>query len=149
MPSAAQLVETLEPPQRAAIQIVKIALDCFNSRDGTGLFSGVARYAVLAGRVEISAVQANNLTRFWAILLRRMSWPVPPKKADQAIVAALSAPDGRAVLMRLATETASIVSLARMLHDADKATRRAWQEPEEELANEAAADPSLNDDMPI
>lgn len=89
------------------------------------MFAGVERYNVLAGRVEISAVQADSLPRFWALLLRRMQWPVPPKSADARILAAIAAPDGRDVLRALATETASIITLARMAHDQDKAARRA------------------------
>lgn len=114
------LLQTLAPPQRAAIGVVKLALDCFNGADGTGMFTGVERYNVLAVRVEIAAVQADNLPRFWALLLRRMQWPVPPKWADERIVTALSASDGNEVLRVLATETASVITLGRMLHDARK-----------------------------
>jgi hypothetical protein len=89
------------------------------------MFTGIERYNVLAGRIEISAVQADSLPRFWALLLRRMQWPVPPKAADARILAAISAPDGRDVLRALATETASIITLARMWHDQDKAARKA------------------------
>jgi hypothetical protein len=132
------LMETLSPPQQAAINLTKLSLDCFNSADGTGMFAGVARYNILAGRVEIVAVQADNLTRFWALLLRRMQWPVPPKWADERIVAAISAPEGGEVLRILATETASIITLARMLHDADKASMKALRrnsEFQEEIEN--------------
>lgn len=89
------------------------------------MFTGVERYNVLAGRVEISAVQADSLPRFWALLLRRMQWSVPPKSADQRILSAIAAPDARDVLRALATETASIITLARMWHDQDKAARKA------------------------
>lgn len=89
------------------------------------MFSGVGRYNVLAARVEISAVQARDLPQFWALLLRRMQWPVPPKSADARILSCIGAPDGRDVLRALATETASIITLARMWHDQDKAARKA------------------------
>ena len=105
--------------------MVRLSLDCFNSSDGTGMFTGVERYSVLAGRVEISAVQADSLPRFWALLLKRMQWPVPPKAADARILDAISAPDARDVLRALATETASIITLARMWHDQDKSARSA------------------------
>lgn len=103
-------------------------MDCFNSADGTGLFSGVERYAALAGRIEICAVQADSLPRFWALLLKRMRWPVPPKAADARILSAIAAPDGRDVLRALAAETASIITLARMAHDQDKQARRALRD---------------------
>jgi len=54
-----------------------------------------------------------------------MQWPVPPKSADQRILAAIAAPDASDVLRALATETASIITLARMWHDQDKAARKA------------------------
>jgi len=117
-------MQALSPPQQAAINMIKLSLDCFNSADGTGMFTGVARYNVLSGRVEICAVQADSLPRFWALLLRRMQWPVPPKSADSNILNAIAAPDARDVLRALATETASIITLARMLHDKDKAARK-------------------------
>lgn len=115
----------MSPPQQAAISLLKLSLDCFNGADGTGLFSGMERYNVLAGRVEIASVQADNLPRFWALLLRRMQWPVPPKWADGRIVEAISAPEGGEVLRVLATETASCITLARMLHDEKKAGMKA------------------------
>lgn len=118
------LLLTLSHPQQAAIALIKLSLDCFNSADGTGLFAGVERYSALTGRVEICAIQADSLPRFWALLLRRMRWPVPPKFFDQRIVDVISAHDSSDILRALATETASIITLARMAHDQDKATRR-------------------------
>lgn len=98
------------------------------------MFSGVERYKVLAGRVEICAVQADSLPRFWALLLKRMQWHVPPKSADSRVLDAISAPDGRDVLRALATETASVITLARMAHDEDKSTRRQLREEEQAIA---------------
>jgi hypothetical protein len=144
MSKTSELVASLTPAQQHAIGIIKLSLDCFNSAEGTGLFSGVERYNMLADRVQICAVQADNLPRFWALLLRRMQWPVPPKYADTRIVEALSAGDDRAVLQVLATETASVITLARMLHDEDKASRRALRE--EMRAQETAAHEAFFDD---
>lgn len=123
--SVNDLVAGLSPPQQSAINLVRLTLNCFNTRDGTGLLSGVERYNALAGRVELCAVQASDLPKFWALLLRRMQWPVPPKRSDPEVLACLAAPDPALVLRALATETASVVTLARMLHDADKQARRA------------------------
>lgn len=117
-------------------------MDCFNSADGEGLFTGTTRYATLAGRVEICASQARDLPQFWALLLRRMQWPVPPKSKDDAIVEALSSQQPRDVLRVLATETASVITLARMMHDADKSARRA-----ERAALNFAPDDFINDSL--
>lgn len=111
---------------------LKHCLDCFNTYDGVGLFAGPGRYSVLAGRVEICAVQADSLPRFWALLLRRMSWPVPPKAADARLAELLNDTDPGATLRVLATETASCLSIARMVHSEDKATRKTYTETPEE-----------------
>lgn len=132
-----ELLDQMKPEQRHAIALIHLSLDCFNSADGTGLFTGVTRYAALAGRVEICAVQADSLPRFWALLLRRMQWPVPPKAADGRIVTVISAPNARAVLQVLATETASVITLARMLHDNDKQTRRELQAEQRAMSTSA------------
>jgi hypothetical protein len=126
------LILTLSKAQQSAIQLVKLSLDCYNSADGCGMFAGVERYNVLAGRVEISAVQARDLPQFWALLLRRMQWPVPPAYADSRILSAISADDARDVLRVLSTETASIITLARMLHDKDKTARRELRQQAEQ-----------------
>ena len=127
------LIDKLEPEQQSAINIIKLCLDCFNSADGMGLFSGVTRYNVLLSRLEICAVQADNLPKFWAILLKKMQWPMPPKGADSKIIDAVSVPNPDKVLRCIATETPSLITLARTLHDMDKETRRrlATEEREE------------------
>lgn len=108
------------PEQRAAVEIVKTALDCYNSKDGTGLFTGSTRYDVLATRMAIAAAQVQSLTAFWAKLQQRMLWGVTPKSFDEQIVRVLAADEPLKVLTALRNETASLVMLARMLHDIDK-----------------------------
>jgi hypothetical protein len=122
------LLQTLTPPQRAAVDAVRLALDIHNRADGAGLFRGVERYAILGARVEVCAVQANSMLRFWALLHRRLNWPTPPRAWDADVAALMAAPDGAEVLRTLATETVSIVTLARIAHDAGKAQRRAQRE---------------------
>lgn len=131
---AVALLAALTQPQRDAIAIIKLALDCYNSLDGAGLFTGTLRYNVLAARAEICAVQARDLHGFWSGLLRKMQWPMPPKRADALIVSAISSSEQPAVLRSLATETVSIITLARMLHDQDKATRKALATQEREAS---------------
>lgn len=96
------------------------------------------------------AVQARSLTQFWGILLRKMMWPTPPKRMDEEVISQLqplSVQEGLAVLRVIATQTASVVMLARYWHDQTKADRRAleeeWEAIEEGLAartEEAAGD---------
>lgn len=69
-----------------------------------------------------------------------MRWPMPPKSADKQILQAINVPDGNGVLRVIATETASIITLARMLHDEDKAAKRLPQPlTDEEIFGESAS----------
>lgn len=121
--SLQKLYDSLGQAEKDAIGVVKVALDCYNSKDGTGLFTGAARYDVLIDRITIAAVQTRDLFGFWAKLQARMLWGVTTKERDASIVEVLSADNPQTVLTKLATETASIVMIARMLHDIDKAER--------------------------
>jgi len=112
------------------VKLIKLSLDCFNSVDGTGLFTGTTRYPVLAGRVELCAVQSRNIPEFWAALLRKMRWPVPPTKFDSQIAGFFRADQQGDVLRCLATEAVSIVTIARMIHSAEKPKRSALQTTE-------------------
>ena len=106
--------------EREAVQIVRTALDCFNSKDGSGLFTGVERYAVLTARTGIAAVQSVSLSQFWANLLRRMMWGVPPRKFDGQITECLTCEVPHEVIRILAMRTSAIVMLARMVHTEEK-----------------------------
>ena len=125
------LMRTLSPAQQKAVALIKITLDCFNSYDGSGLFTGPGRYEALQGRMEVVAVQARDLIAFWGILIKKMLWPTPPKALDEKILALLQDEQPQAVLREMATMPASIIMIARYLHDQDKAARRAaekaWQ----------------------
>lgn len=120
MSQVSELLGTLSQPEQDAVQVMVTALDCYNSKDGSGLFAGVERYSVLTARTEVAAVQSNGLAQFWANLLRRMMWDVPPRKFDQQIVSALNVENPHEVLRVLASGTASIIMLARMVHSAKK-----------------------------
>lgn len=132
-------------------------MDCFNSRDGTGLFAGLDRYARLGARASLCAVQAGgNVVRFWGLLLAKMQWPTPPKRADAAVLEAISCAEGVAVLKAIASETASLITLARMLHDADKTARREYHaalraemDSPGEATPQAQAEPEFNDQLPM
>ena len=73
-----KIMDELSSEQRAAVEIVKTALDCYNSKDGAGLFAGASRYDILATRMAIAAAQTQNLTAFWSKLQQRMLWGVTP-----------------------------------------------------------------------
>lgn len=132
------LLENLSPAQQRAVNLLRLALAAYNSRDGTGLFQGVNRYSILTERVKIAAVQSRDLPGFWSALLRKMLWPITPKRLDPAIVHLLHEPEPAPVLRALALEAPYCVMLARYLHVADKESCR-WVEVE--------ADSFLNDPL--
>lgn len=137
-----ELVDSLPQPKQDAIAIIKLALDCYNSYDGSGLFVGMDRYKKLQERLKISAMNSQeSLFEFWSDLLRRMKWSLPPKSADSLIVYALTGKDEREVLKSILNDTPSLISIARLLHDSDKDTRKAlWAE---DLAEQQAIDAQL------
>lgn len=116
-------------------------MNCFNSADGTGFFKGVERYNVLSQRAALAATQSRDVHGFWACLLRKMNWPLPPKKMDGEVIAVLAVGEQPAVLKALATETVSLITIARMLHDEDKKARRDFYAA---LAKEADSDEDLD-----
>jgi hypothetical protein len=104
------------------VRLTKAAIDCFNSRDGIGLFSGPGRYNALEGRLQVAAVQAQgSLFRFWGVLMKKMLWPTPPKRYDEEIMGLLhESPDDRLVLKAIADQPGSIIMLARLWHSEEK-----------------------------
>lgn len=118
-----ELLESLSAEEQHAVRIIQTALDLYNTRDGVGFFTGPARYAVLEDRVRLVALQSQTLFEFWSRLAQRMGWPVPSKGSSESVLPLLSG-DDRAVLRALYSETASVVMLARALHDAEKTARR-------------------------
>jgi hypothetical protein len=109
----------LTEAQKNAVAIMKTFLDCYNSKDGTGMFSGISRYQILAARTEITATQSQSIFEFWAKLTSKMLINIHPAKLDNIIKAAISS-CGVESLRPLSTETASIIALARMLHTEQK-----------------------------
>jgi hypothetical protein len=106
------------------VKLIKISLDSFNSYDGTGLFAGPSRYAVLEGRVHLAAVQARSLFEWWALLLRKMMWPTPRDELAAEVMRLLQHHEAQDVLRVLSQETPAIIMLARALHDEAKHTEK-------------------------
>ncbi|HZP39851.1 MAG TPA: hypothetical protein VFE48_25545 [Methylomirabilota bacterium] len=131
------LMRTLAPAETKAVDLLRFCLETYNTKDGTGLFTGPARYAVLQERAALAAVQARSLRQWWAILLRRLRWPIPPSATDETLLALLTDPDDAAVLRVLALDTASVLTLARYQHTTDRTARRAGRAP---MATAADAD---------
>lgn len=141
-----QLMKSLPKHQQDAIKIIKLALDCYNSVSGSGLFAGMERYNVLHARTEIAAVQSQSLFDFWSILQKRMCWTLPSKASDALVVDVLTGKDDRAVLSTLVKDTVSIITIARLLHDSDKKTRKELKAAE--MAELQMLTTSLNQPLP-
>lgn len=119
-----ELLETLSPAQRHAVDIIRVFLAVYNSKDGQGLFSGISRYQMLESRVALAGVRAKDLLGFWAILRRSLRLDIPLKKADEAIAKRWQSDEPEQVLRSFATESAEIIMIARMLGDMDKEERK-------------------------
>jgi hypothetical protein len=100
--------------------MIKTSIDCFNSKDGTGLFSGISRYQRLSGRVEIAAMQARTPLEFWGLLLRRMLWQTPPARMDEKILELLNRPEASEAIKIMSSNAAAIVMIARYWHHTEK-----------------------------
>lgn len=106
------------------MRLVSLALDSYNSYDGTGLFTGIGRYEVLEGRAGLTAVQARSLFEWWALLLKKMLWPAPGPELTQALSPLLQGEDADEVLRVLSQETPAVIMLARALHDESKQAKK-------------------------
>ncbi len=111
--AAETLLGSLEKPQQDAVRLVRLLIDTYNGKDGTGLFTGPARYHVLEDRIRLAAVQSRTGFEFVSRTLRSMRWPSPPRKDDEAFIAHMSTADQSRVLAAIARDTAAIVLLAR------------------------------------
>jgi hypothetical protein len=124
-PPSQTLLAGLTPAEQQAVRLLALALDSYNSFDGTGLFTGISRYEILEGRVHLTAVQARSLFEWWALLLRKMVWPAPTAAPGAQVLPLLQGEDADEVLRVLAAETPAVMMLARALHDEGKQARKA------------------------
>lgn len=125
------------------MELVKTTIDCFNSKDGIGRFSGVARYNQLEAMLPIVATQAGGkLSRFWGLLLKKMLWPVPPKRMDEVILPLLRSDSPQEVLKVMIEQPGSIVMLARYWHTTDKDANRITDDEWQQVIAERAEDSS-------
>lgn len=118
-----EILDTLEPAQRGAVELMRLLLRVYNVGEGVGLFAGITRYHVLEERTKIAAIQSRTIFEFISRMQRSLQWPSPPKKYDEAFVAAMSG-DGAEILASLRQDAASIVMLARYVADQEKKSER-------------------------
>lgn len=131
------ILEGLTAAEKRAVALIKMSIDIYGGKNGTGRFSGVDRYPVLAGRIKLDAARSQSIRSFWDRLASSMQWPVPPTKYDLALLALITPHDDteHATLSALADGSMSIVMIARALHRADR--------PSEAIDNEIATLPPV------
>jgi len=118
----ADLFEELSFAEYVAAALVRRFLDLYNSGEGSGLFSGLERYARLETRVRGGAVIAPNLRTWWDRLTDSLQVPIGGGDADRGVLALLAVPGGlgQLVLRVLERDYRSVCMLARAWHQAKK-----------------------------
>lgn len=109
-------------PEFVAIALVRTFADAYNSDAGTGLFSGMDRYANLENRLHQAAVCAPTLTAFWNRLTATMLAPIHGGANDRELFGLLKLPAGiqQTVLRILSDEHRAVVAMARLWHSTNK-----------------------------
>jgi hypothetical protein len=134
---ALALLEGLTEPQKRAVDLMKVLLDCFNAGGGEGRLKGEGRYESLSAIVPLAATQAGkSLETFWALLLDRMMLAVPPVFMDKWYLPLLKHENPIEVLNVLRTEAKFIVPLARHIHREAKFSDPAYAEAIEKAQEE-------------
>lgn len=142
-----EILDLLDPPQRAAVELLRYAIGAYGGHEGTGLFSGMERYHHLEARAQLAAVAARDLPHWWSRLLAAMQWPAPPARDDARVLGMIHGHDDAAVLAALQERTASLLPIARLLASADRDAARTLRAEQATLAA-APAGADLDDPIP-
>lgn len=120
--SMADLVADLSFPEFVATALCRSFLDCYNSQDGTGLFTGMERYARLEARLHQCAVGSHGLRGWWNRLCTSMQVSIHGGDDDLALLRLLTVPSGlqQLVLRVLTDDYRSVVAMARLWHSTAK-----------------------------
>lgn len=98
--------------------LVKRWLDLYNSQDGVGVFSGMARYARLETRLRHAAVGARGLRSWWDRLCGDLQVGIHAGAEDAGLLELLTLPKAlqTQILAAYVKDYRSIVALARHWH---------------------------------
>ncbi len=118
----ADLLKEVTFAEFVGISLVRLFLDIYNSGEGTGLFSGMARYERLETRARQAAISSPTLRAWWDKLCETLQVGIHPGECDRAVFLLLSQPAGflQRVLRGLTEHYRSIVSVARLWHSTAK-----------------------------
>lgn len=117
------MIDSLPTHQKTAVRLAALLIGAYNSKDGTGMFSGPERYAVLSQRMPIAAAQSSSILSFVGRCQKLMRWPSMRQEKDKALEAFISCADQHLVLDSIANEGTAIVSIARLIAKQEKPTR--------------------------
>jgi hypothetical protein len=120
----ASLYKQLPLPQQRAVNLIKLFIKVYNSKDGTGLFSGMARYQFLEERMKVAAIQSQTLLDFWSNLRQKLACPIASKSTDAELLEVwlLASTEQHETLHALATRAAELILIARSLLEHAKVT---------------------------
>lgn len=123
------MIDSLPKHQQIAVRLTALLIGAYNSKDGTGMFSGPERYAVLSQRMPLAAAQSSSILSFVGKCQKLMRWPAMRQDKDTALHDFVDSGDQHLVLDALATEGTAIVSIARLLAKQEKPTRDLFDAP--------------------
>jgi len=112
-----------------ATALIKIMIQMYNSQDGTGLFSGMERYALLESRTHAAAVRSSTLQALWSTICRDMQFPIHGGIKDFELLCFFALP--------LSIQEAAIGSLVKNYRTV-LISARVWAQ-QEKLGNEQYA----------
>lgn len=87
-----QIFETLSFCEFVAVCMIKLLIDMYNSKDGTGLFAGMKRYQMLETRLANAGTRATSTLAMWNKLCQSLNLPVGAIKYDNALLEFLKIP---------------------------------------------------------
>lgn len=114
----------LSNEQKHAVIIIEQFIIAYNSKEGIGLFSGMARYEYLEDRARIAAIQSSNIIDFWSRLREKLGCSLPPKRCDDVILETWINEEPHKVLKVIATQASECVMIARMIIEQNKSSLR-------------------------
>lgn len=98
-----------------SVSLVRHIIEWYGTGNGTGLFSGINRYDMLASRLRSCATRANTLRGFYDTISRDLQLGVPPIDSDILLMHYFRLPQTIqiAAIDRLSRDYTSIISIAR------------------------------------
>lgn len=120
--SVSDIFAELTVSEFLASAIMRQFIRGYNSKDGSGLFSGIERYRRLQERSEFHAIRTTSMYQFWGGLAHDLQVGLPLDQLGDQHAAILGMPKALAqlVLVELVSNATSAIMLARLWLEADR-----------------------------